>query len=127
MPETNGNAVAQTLDSLVIDLITLKIIVQSQVEILEDLQDIYENTIRTPAQGNCYNRNVAKIPVLQKAKEEIPLVVVTIEAVVRERKKYQEKLDVLLERARGSKKYVLFPCFCYSDCGMPKYLTHRGS
>ncbi|KAL0640311.1 hypothetical protein Q9L58_000591 [Maublancomyces gigas] len=102
----NDNTVVQTLDSLVIDLITLKSIVKSQVEILEDLQDIYENTTRTPAQGNCHNKNVVKIPVLQKAVEEIPFAVVTIEAVVRERKKYQEKLDVLLERAERSKKHL---------------------
>lgn len=123
MPKTNDNTIIQTLDSLVVDLITLKGIVQSQVEILEDLQDIYENTIRIPVQWNCHNKNVVKIPVVQKAAEEIPLAVITIEAVIRERKKYQEKLDVLLERAGRSKKDVLSP----ASVILPKYLTHCGS
>lgn len=106
MGDTDDDTVIRTLDSLVVDLITLKSIVQSQVEILEDLQDIYKNTIRTPSQRNCHNKNVVKIPVLQKAGEEVPLAVAAIKAVVKERKKYQEKLDALLERAKISKKYV---------------------
>lgn len=108
LPSSDG-AVIQALDSLIANITTLKSIVQSQIEILEDLRDIYENTNRTPAKRNCRNKNVVKIPVLQRAIEEIPVALITIDGVVEEREKYHEKLDVLLERVGRSKKYVLYP------------------
>lgn len=122
LPSSDG-AVIQALDSLIANITTLKSIVQSQIEILEDLRDIYENTDRTPAKKNCRNKNVVKIPVLQRAIEEIPVALITIDGVVEEREKYQEKLDVLLERVRKSKKYVLYP----APCGIAKLTTDRDS
>lgn len=109
MENIEKDAVARALDLLVVNIATLKNIVQSQVEILEDLRDIYENTIRAPAQKNCHDKNVVKIPVLHRSVEEISSALMTIDKIVEERKKYQEKLDALSERAGKSRKYVLSP------------------
>lgn len=108
------------LDSLIVNIATLKSIVQSQVEILEDLRDIYEHTVRAPAKKNCHNKNVVKIPVLHRLTEQIPSALMTIDKIVEERKRYQEQLDFLLERAGKLKKNVpppLMPTAKYmTDC-----------
>lgn len=96
----------RALDLLIVDIATLESIVQSQVEILEDLRDIYEHTVRAPAKRNCYNKNVVKIPVLHKSTEQITSALMTIDKIVEERKKYHEQLHFLLERAEKSKKNV---------------------
>lgn len=92
-----------------VDVETLKRILESQIEILEDLRDIYENTIRDPLKKNCYNKIGLNIPVLQDSREQIPPTLDTIDKVIEERQKLGQKLDDVLVRVEKLKSAVTSP------------------
>lgn len=100
---------------MIADITTLKSIIQSQVVILEDLRDVYENSFRSPSEKNCFNKVGVDLPKLSKSREQIPPTFGTIDKVIEERGNFEKKFDVLLERAERLMNYVFFPHPCLHD------------
>lgn len=99
---------SKRLNTLTASIATLKSVVQSQIEILEDLRDTYENPIKIPAKDGSYKRAAANMPVINRLHEQIPLALEAIDKVIEERQKYEQKLDILLGKVERLRKHV-FP------------------
>lgn len=82
------------LVTLAADITTLKCVLQSQIEILKDLKDIYENAVRVG------------IPVLCIYPKQISSALKMIDKVVEERREFEQKLDDVLGRVERLKSTV---------------------
>ncbi|KAH8144410.1 uncharacterized protein LAJ45_11610 [Morchella importuna] len=87
------------------DIAIMKDVVQSQIQILEDLREIFQNSFKfEKGVGRPRNhRNAVKIPYIMDGKEQMRKAVVTVDAVIRERKEFKEELSVWLKDLRKSK------------------------
>jgi hypothetical protein len=96
------------------DIAIMKAVVQSQIQILEDLREIFQNSFKfEKGVGRPRNhRNAVKIPYIMDGKEQMRKAVVTLDAVIRERREFREELSVWLKDLRKSKilVWLLFLC-----------------
>lgn len=95
----------------------MKDVVQSQIQILEDLREIFQNSFKfEKGVGRPRNhRNAVKIPYIMDGKEQMRKAVVTVDAVIRERKEFKEELSVWLKDLRKSKILVWPLPVCWVD------------
>ncbi|KAI5851645.1 hypothetical protein DFP73DRAFT_537947 [Morchella snyderi] len=98
---TDGLGMISNLQSLNTDISALNIVVKSQIEILKELRQIYENTFY---QENIYDRNAIKIPLLWEMKEQIGPALLTIDKIIGERNLFYENLNDLVKGVRKLQK-----------------------
>jgi hypothetical protein len=104
LPSTDDISIISNLERLNTDISALNIGVKSQIEILKELRQIYENTFY---QENTYDRNSMKIPMLWEMKEQIRPALPTIDKIIGERKLFYENLKDLVKGVRKLQKSVL--------------------
>ncbi|KAI5851752.1 hypothetical protein DFP73DRAFT_538419 [Morchella snyderi] len=98
-------ALVEAFEESLADIAIMKDVVQSQIQILEDLREIFQNSFKfEKGVGRPRNhRNAVKIPYIMDGKEQMRKAVVTLDALIRERRDLSEELGLWLKDLRKSK------------------------
>lgn len=83
------------LDKVVADIYIMISVVQSQIQILQDLREVYHVSFRKKLQRSV--DSTVKVPVISKHEEQIRAAVRTVDVVIEGRKAFCKTLDDLLK------------------------------
>lgn len=111
------------LGKAIADVYTMVSVVQSQIQILQDLREVYHVSFRKRL-----DRSVAstiRVPVISKQEEQIRAAVRTIDTVVEGRKAFCFVLDDLLKDFKKTNDFVVFPTFLSDLCLICELNTNR--
>ncbi|KAF8248702.1 hypothetical protein K440DRAFT_660737 [Wilcoxina mikolae CBS 423.85] len=103
-----GDSLNRELNVFITEMTTLRNIVRSQDEALQDLNDILENSDWDPEETG-YNKNIIPLPpsLSQNGPENMPVILKSLRDVKEERAKFKEIIDQVLESGRTSQGLLL--------------------
>lgn len=97
----------QVLDKVVADIDIMTSVVQSQIQILQDLREVYQVSFRERSQRT--TASTVRVPVITRHKEQIRAAVETAGVVIEGRKAFCKSLDDLLKDFKKIHGSVLSP------------------
>lgn len=104
------------LNKAITDIYTITSVVRSQIQILQDLQEVYHVSFRKKLERSV--ASTINVPVISKQKEQIRAAVRTIDVVIQGRKAFCAALDDLVQDFKKTNDTVistapLFDLFSY--------------
>lgn len=97
----------QVLDKVVTDIDIMTSVVQSQIQILQDLREVYQVSFRERSQRTV--ASTVRVPVITRHKEQIRVAMETAGVVIEGRKAFCKSLDDLLKDFKKIHGSVLSP------------------
>lgn len=93
------------LDKAITDIYTMSSVVRSQIQILQDLQEVYHVSFRKKLERSV--ASTINVPVISKQKEQIRAAVRTIDVVIQGRKAFCAALDDLVRDFKKTNDSVI--------------------
>lgn len=93
------------LNKAITDIYTMTSVVRSQIQILQDLQEVYQVSFRKKLERSV--ASTINIPVISKQKEQIRAAVRTIDVVIQGRKAFCAALDDLVQDFKKTNDTVI--------------------
>lgn len=97
------------LSKAVTDVYTMASVVKSQIQILQDLRELYHVSFRKKLDR--FVASTIKVPIISKQEEQIRAAVRTIDTVIEGRKAFCLVLDDLLKDFKKTNDFVILPLF----------------